>query len=241
MNRQTRCVIWMAALLGLGASAAWAGIDKGAVDNIDVVVDPKHLDQFGPAVDVSALTQRLAKNLADADFPVRKAGARDFTHTLTAHFSRVSHQSTPAGFSFSVGNSDPRAPEFQKADVLTVECVLQDSKTAKAETETMRFGAETLAAMRGNALANALAEHASSTCYSLLENLDLEQASTPADAPGKRPRWMPNIRIEVKNVAPTAGGPPESIQPASAEEPKKELIIHNQGTPVIFKLGHERR
>jgi len=26
-----------------------------------------------------------------------------------------------------------------------------------------------------------------------------------------------------------------------ADEPKKEIIIHNQGTPMIFQFGHERR
>jgi hypothetical protein len=45
--------------------------------------------------------------------------------------------------------------------------------------------------------------------------------------------------VEVKQVPATVNnGAPSTL---SNEEPKKAIIIHNQGTPVLLEMGHQRR
>jgi hypothetical protein len=39
----------------------------------------------------------------------------------------------------------------------------------------------------------------------------------------------------------TGSGSSAVPSPVLKEEPRKELIIHNQGTPVIIQMGHERK
>lgn len=225
-----------------------AGIDKASVRNIEVILDEDNLDQFGVTLEPSSIAAQIAKNLADADFPVNKPSEKAFTHTLKAHLSRIEHQATPTGFSFSMGNSDPRAQDFQKADVITVECVLT-SKQNPRETakQTMEFNANSLKTLKDkNRIAKTLSDHVSAACYDLLDDLALEESAVPATEGGtaiKRPRWMPDIRIEVKNEpAPeknSTGGITDKAE--SAEEPRKEMTIHNKGTPVILKFGYDRK
>lgn len=96
----------------------------------------------------------------------------------------------------------------------------------------------------GAQISKILVEQISTACYELLEDLHLDESAT--DTGGsvvKRPGWMPQIRVEVQNDDPAPNpnktGKAEA-KPTQDEEPKKKLIIHNQGSPVILKLGHER-
>ncbi len=75
-----------------------------------------------------------------------------------------------------------------------------------------------------------------------------------------KPGWMPEIRIEIVNEA---DSDPLNIETTLSDEnstsqvkndskkksnlkiikdaPRKRIIIHNQGSPVIFQFGHERK
>jgi hypothetical protein len=232
----------------LAGDSTW--IDKASVRNIEFTLDDDGLDQFDIALNKTALAAQIAKNLADANFPINKASEKAFSHTLDAKVSRIEHQDTPSGFSFSIGDSDPRGEDFQKADVITVECTLTANKNArKTVKEIMEFSANRLKTLKDkNKITDALTDYISAACYDLLEDLALDESSeTQADGgvTVKRPRWMPNIRIEVQNeTAPAASNAGTKMEnpgnPVIPEEPRKKMIIHNQGTPVIIKFGHDR-
>jgi hypothetical protein len=245
--RKTLGILALAFLAGSDGIAA--GIDKASVRNIEVTLDERHLDQFGVSLPAAELAGQVGKNLAAAYFPVHKAREKSFSHTLKAALQPIRHQDTPVGFSFSAGNSDPRAQDFQKADVLTIECGLSEKRNlANTVRRSMEFGANALKAWvdkRNKAqIISILVEQISTVCYELLEDLHLdESAAETGGSIVKRPGWMPQIRIEVQNdEQPPAGNKPgrTEAKPAQNEEPKKKLIIHNQGSPVILKLGHER-
>jgi hypothetical protein len=246
--RKTLGILALAFLAGKSGSAA-AGVVKASVRSIEVTVDERHLDQFDVSLSASELAEQVGKNLAAAYFPVHKAGETPFSHTLKASLQPIRHQSTPVGFSFSAGNSDPRAQDFQKADVLTIECGLSEKRNpANTVKQSMEFSANALKGWidkRNKAQISAiLVEQISTVCYELLEDLNLdESAAETGGSIVKRPGWMPQLRIEVQNDAPApTGNKPgrAETKPAQNEEPKKKLIIHNQGSPVILKLGHER-
>jgi hypothetical protein len=226
-----------------------AGIDRASVRNIQVTVDERNLDQFGAGLSAADLAERVAKNLADAYFPVHKAGETAFSHTLKATLQPIRRQDTPVGFSFSTGNSDPRAQDFQKSDVLTIDCGLHDNRNPDdASIRSMEFGANSLKVwidkQNKAQISKFLVEQISTACYDLLEDLELDEPSADAGgSSGKRPGWIPQIRVEIQNEEPTPAGDkpePAKAKPAQNEEPKKKMIIHNQGSPVILKLGHER-
>jgi hypothetical protein len=258
MKNRTSFRLWttlgvlIPALLTGRTGIAAAGIDKASVRNIEVTVDERNLDQFGADLSAADLAERVGKNLADAYFPVHKPGEKSFSHTLKASLHPIKHQSTPIGFSFSSGNSDPRAQDFQKSDVLTIECGLSDNRNPdNAASRSMEFGANSLKGWidkkNRQQIGKTLVEQISTACYDLLEDLELDESSTDAGgSSGKRPGWIPQIRVEIQNEEPapaenhaskTAPKPTKSVQ---HEEPKKKMIIHNQGSPVILKLGHER-
>lgn len=246
---------------GLTGSTAFAEeelsghIDKAAVRNIEVTLAEDHLDQFGSSLPRASMVAQIAKNLAEWNYPVQLSGKEGFSHTLEAQLGRITHQSTPSGFSFNMGNSDPRAQEFQKADVLTVRCSLKSNRNPREQVmSATEFSANPIKRLAGKPkareqLVQSLIDHISSACYNLLDDLELDQ-STSLDAPDaaaggsvKKPRWMPAVRIEVQNEpAPASNKTGENAKgnPKTTEEPRKKMIIQNQGTPVILKFGYER-
>jgi hypothetical protein len=229
-------------------------IDKTSVHNIELLIAEDNLDQFGFSLPKSSMTDQIVKNLAEWNYPVQLPGKKIFSHTMEARLGRITRQSTPAGFSFNIGNSDPRAQEFQKADVLTIGCDLKSNKNPSEKVKsTTEFSANSInrLAAKPNAreqLVKALIEHISSACYNLLDELELDQpaSSEPSSSVGgsiKKPRWMPAIRIEVQNEpapAQNKTGRNAADEPETKEEPRKKMIIQNQGTPVILKFGYER-
>lgn len=203
-----------------------------------------------------SIDEQVIRNLSGWRFPLKKAGETLYSHVLTADIGPVSHQSTPVGFSFSAGNSDPRAPEFQKANVMTVRCTLMEMETAQTvASQSLEFAAtpivESLTRKRDEATALArLADHISTVCFNLLDGLHLQQPGPAGTEAVKQPAWMPEIRIEsvdepviksVESIPIETGQAVETIkQDENASESRKQVIIHNQGSPVILKMGHDR-
>jgi len=230
-------------------------VDKAAVRNIEVILAEDNLDQFGPSLPEASMVAQIVKNLAEWNYPVQRPGKEGFSHTLKAQLGRITHQGTPTGFSFNMGNSDPRAQEFQKADVLTIRCSLTSNKNPHEQVmSATEFSANPIKRLVGKPeareqLVQSLIDHISSACYNLLDDLELDQSSSP-DAPAaaaggsvKKPRWMPAVRIEVQNEPEPASnktGENAKGNPQTTEEPRKKVIIQNQGTPVILKFGYER-
>ncbi len=80
--------------------------------------------------------------------------------------------------------------------------------------------------------------------------------STPSatnETPLSKPRWLPNVSIEVKPISTLTSQPSHQVDTSAdhveqktpviveQDEERKQMIIHNQGSPLILELGHQRR
>lgn len=176
---------------------------------------------------------RITRNLADWGYPLGDTNKPLFSHSLTAEIGLIEHSTTPPGFSFSSGNSDPRAIDFQKSDVLPIGCELKSIAQPEQSTYlTMDFAA-------GSSISeDKLIDHISTVCFNLLSELNWPVKVTNQPFSSMKPAWIPEVRIETIST-PIEAGKTDSSDKTSEE--RKQIIIHNQGSPVIFSFGHERR
>jgi hypothetical protein len=214
-----------------------APLDITQIKTISLTING--LDNINLSSDKQTISQQVIKNLTEQRFPLITTKA---SHVLNVSISAVEHASTPTGFSFSMGNSDPRAGDFQKADVYSVQCQLTDNNNSQHYSElSNNFNANLIKA-------NTLSDNISSVCYSVLDELHFLKAEQ-LDKPAIKSTWLPSVKIEtvpaktivtpVNNTVDTIKQPPKKIV-VEPEAETKQLIIHNQGTPLIFKMGHER-
>lgn len=243
--RAIKCIstLWLLSLtLTVGWTRAETAADTGIINSIEFELAADNTDQFGVSLLASDIATRVRANLAEWEYPLPNSGP--YSHRLQARMGKITHSETPVGLSFSSGNSDPRAMDFQKADVLPVECVFSkiDSDTVIAEAKST-FSAHALNSEHDPAyVADKLVDQISTVCLNLLEDLPRPQSQQPVNSRSFKPKWMPDVRVEVKEVpvVPASDGAATTVKPNNVEL-KKEIIIHNQGTPVIFTFGHERR
>ena len=228
--------------------------DKSSITAIDFKLADENLQQVGTAQAQKQIAERVIKNLAEWHFPVKQSD-NHYSHTLTAKLDPITHQSTPVGFSFSQGNADPRSPEFQKADVLPISCILKKIGTNEAPLEhKMTFSTQSLFS-NGNQVQDIdkLVDQITTTCFNLLDDLKIPVATQSIEAINFKPAWMPNVQVVVKPVPKLSPKPINTEKPDEkntnvtkpVNEPEsetdKELIINNQGSPLILHMGHERR
>jgi hypothetical protein len=214
------------------------------------------LELADKTMDSKIIGQQAIKNLQDWHFPIGLPANQPVTHNLTVNVGSVERGSTPAGFSFSSGNSDPRALDFQKADVLPITCSLNSVQQPDHTAELSMGFSDTIVTQ---ALPNPreVANHVSTVCFNLLREVDwpisLGQKTEKLGNTG----WMPEIRIETQEsmskqplpdkttVAPNTGQSEEQSQKPAVKEITKEgrkiYIIHNQGSPVTFQFGNDRK
>ena len=206
------------------------------------------------------ILQTVKKNLTDWEYGVSEKQDEQATHLMSAEIGEVTYGSTPSGFSYSIGDSDPRALEFQKMDVLPIGCRLQ-SKADPAQNAELSM--DFMADKSDKEFLNdsKLADHISTVCYNLLTQLKwprIPHKSGRAEHTETH-QWMPEIRIEEKAIPenPVTPSPPAPAvpQPANKTEPsrpsnsavrvepesRRRIIIHNQGSPVTLELGYERK
>lgn len=278
--------------------------DPASIRTIGFHVSPDNLSGAG-SERLASMAERVAKNLGTWGYRIEadpEESGTGYSHVMEGKIGEVSHKSTPTGFSFSMGNSDPRALDFQKADVIPVDCVLHAPGRPKEKASLyMDFVAtEKLktAAKSDPALIDAYVEHIATVCFNLLEDLKVPrvQAKSGEASSSSTPSWMPEVRVEIRDkpanplsvpaaapaVAPAvttspaaqdsapaaatppplkAGAPPQPQAPATAAEPptapqappvttetrmnqeegRKQMIIHNQGSPIILEFGYERK
>lgn len=189
------------------------------------------------------INQQVLKNLAEWDYPVGTQAGKTFSHTLTATVSDVVRGNTPTGFSFSAGNADPRALDYQKMDVLPISCALTSiANPAQMSELSMGF---TASAKDRRALDQAkLTDHISTVCFNLLREVKWPLTKAAAQPTKTQASWMPEVQVETKEtLAPTEQADGKIMPESNAveSEPRKEIILHNQGSPVILHFGHERR
>ena len=234
--------------------------DKIETTSIQFTLDDTNISYLTFDVPMQKVTTQVSDNLTQWRYPISTNGYNP-TYKLTAIVGKVSNQTTPTGFSFSSGNSDPRSINFQKADVLPISCQLKKSPSGVIEFENkMTFTAYQITNdISKEKAVEKLIDQISTTCFNLLDEHKVTKVGkqTQRDTTFK-PTWMPDIQIEVKqqNTTPltkglsvenviiptnTAENMQSTTQENGQEEGKKELIIHNQGTPLTIILGNERR
>ncbi len=218
-------------------------IAKAEISAIQFSLVDDNLDQFGFGLSSSLITERVSKNLAEWHYPV-KLNETGYSHILEATLGRIVNEETPTGFSYSSGNSDPRSPQFQKANVLPISCRLKKvgSKDTNAENK-MTFSVYQLSGgFSQTKVADKLVDQISTACLSLLEELKLPTAGNTTDSSTFKPTWMPELRVEVKQVPEPAD--PKNTKPSvteSNDNGRKQIIIYNQGSPLTIDFGHVRR
>lgn len=183
------------------------------------------------------IVARVSKNLAEWGYPIGIKDNRAVSHILTAEIGLIELGETPTGFSFSIGNADPRAIDFQKMDVLPIGCELTSIEHPEQTTYLhMDFAA-------GHAIsADKLVDNISTVCFNLLDELNWADKTQDQPVSSLKPSWVPAVRIETVSNPGEEGEANVPGKPVtSTHEGRKQIVIQNQGSPVIFSFGHERR
>jgi hypothetical protein len=235
-------VFTLAGLPVVAAEQPPANLDKTTMTAIEFVLTEDHLEQFGFVLPLQKIVETVSNNLAEWQYPVKLSGSA-YSHKLEATLGKIANQATPVGFSFSSGNSDPRASGFQKADVLPISCRLSDIASGKVLVKMeSTFSAHQFGHESGlGKITDKLIDQIGTVCLDVLEKVLTSKAENRHKTTLFSPKWMPDVRVEVREV-PAKIDANGLAQPAAVtDEPKKEIIIHNQGTPMTFQFGHERR
>lgn len=218
-------------------------VDKSAITAIEFSLADDNLEQFGFSLSRQQLAERVSKNLAEWQFPVKLADPH-FSHRLDARLDKIVHEETPVGFSFSSGNADPRAADFQKADVLPITCSFtRIGSKNKAIVHKMTFSTGSFFSDASQTkVFEKLVDQISTTCFNLLDDLKLPNADKKTDTRTFKPAWMPAVQVVVKQVpSPVNSEKPDAANSETNSIVDKQLIINNQGSPLTLHLGHERR
>lgn len=163
-----------------------------------------HTQLFGEPLPIETVSQRVSDNLKQWGYVFSNGDDPGVTHSLTAEIGAIRHGSTPVGFSFSAGNSDPRALDFQKNDILPIHCYLAplghpDERAAVTLEVLADDYRKANKAQSSDSKWNALIDDISTACFNLLESLEIKP-SAPAENDLTGPSWIPEIRIEVEEV-----------------------------------------
>lgn len=249
MYKQLNCYLLLLAACGLVACAPTQVKKQRAFDFSTIGRIELQIIADDPSVLPVDLSEKVSKNLADWKYPIGAASGQAISHSLIAQVGAIEHANTPTGFSFSAGNSDPRAMDFQKTDVLPIDCKLT-SIAHPEQTSDLSMGFTASKTDRRAFAVEKLADHISTVCFNLLREVKWPESGEKQESSTINPSWMPEIRIENKTVPAVTPKANEGAVKTNAEEsPKtedeseqrKEIIIHNQGSPVILHFGHERR
>lgn len=232
--------------LAVSAPKIPSEVTEKAVTNIDFQLDEQNLQQFAVVLQAKEIKNAIAANLKEWSYPLNAAEGL-FSHRLVAGVGLMKYGSTPAGFSFSSGNSDPRSPDFQKADVLPITCRLSRTDRPDASFELSgSFSAPKASEKTSANMTHELTDRLSTLCYDLLDKLPRKSLPKESGSPSQtliKPNWIPNIRVEVQEKPVPAVNSTNISEPSVTveEETQKSLIIHNQGNPLIITIGHERK
>lgn len=225
---------WLLSACAPGLEKKLIQLDTASIKRIEFKIGTVKQPSLKSTLAGRDVAARIGNNLAGWGYPVGAKDNQAFSHSLTAEIGLIEHSETPPGFSFSSGNSDPRALDFQKAKVLPIGCELA---SIAQPTQTSYLHMDFVA---GNAASEAqLVDHISTVCFNLLSELNWPDKTQSEPSSSFKPSWIPEVRIE------TVTRPEEAVK---ADEPgvekenegRKQIIIHNQGSPVILKFGHER-
>lgn len=245
--RHIRAGLWVLPWCLLGPAVAGSGvdaIDRASISGILIDVADQNLGQFGFKLSSSLIAERVGKNLAEWQYPV-KSSRGDSSHTLLISLGKAATGDTPVGFSWASGDSDPRGLGFQQARVLPISCHLKKigGDEASIENKATVSAHQLIDESNQTKVTDKVIDHVSTVCFELLDELKLPATGNRMDTHTFKPGWMPDVQVEVKQVPALAK--PEDPSSTRVEEvggeTKKQIIIHNQGSPVILEFGYERK
>jgi hypothetical protein len=153
------------------------------------------------------ISSQVTANLAESGYSFIKQDSNTYSHDLTVQVGSIKHGSTPVGFSFNAGNSDPRALDYQKSDVLPLTCSLMSRLQPEQRADlTMDFIAksylsDTAQSSEDNILVEKLVNDMSTVCFNLLSNLQVKRQPRNHSNETVKSGWMPDI--EIRNVPDT--------------------------------------
>jgi len=231
-------------LAGCAEQAPYQGVrpNPAQVHKIGLKIDPTLAGSRADGAKLKDMAARAARNLGGWGYAVA-AGSGDFSHILEAKIDPVAHKSTPPGFSMSMGNSDPRALEFQKAYVLPVDCVIYPvARPQDRASLYMDFVAKDTSLSDPDSV-KTYVDHISTVCFNLLEDLKIKRtqaapAAAQAETPANADTWFPEVRVEVRNktvtptAAPVAAPSVPSAPPPMAPVPVVPAVPKPAAAPV---------
>ncbi|WP_162472933.1 hypothetical protein [Methylotuvimicrobium alcaliphilum] len=219
-------------------------IDAASVKQIFFEID---IEAAGYQADDTAnheMAETIASHLNEWGYTIGSDADKPAGHRMQATIEAVKHGSTPTGFSFTAGNSDPRAVNFQKAEIVPITCsLISTANSTESADYTMEFIAKPLS---GGEKRSRLIDQVSTVCLNLLKSLKVQPEERADALQATSPSWAPDVLIETVEEPETQTEPgkpvPSETNDVNAEKKSyKQITIHNQGSPVILKLGHERK
>jgi hypothetical protein len=235
MKRQSMKWFWLIFSLYAGFTPA-----QDSETRIDMQLIQQNWDQFAIPFNSAPVLEKVRQNLLEWQFPVQVNAV--YTHRLEIELGKISRQSVPIGFSFSAGNSDPRAGDFQKTLVLPITCrvsTLGNHQQLASQEQT--FAAEPLQQTHDKQqFVQTLSDQISTICFNVLTDLKLTTPKQAMQEMQTKPSWLPNTRIEVQQV-PSLDSHPTSTATGPAQEGTKQIVIQNQGSPLILRFGPDRQ
>ncbi len=202
---------------------------------------------------VKAISQQVTLNLQQWGYIF---DPDDYTHDLKISIGSVGRSSTPSGLTFSAGNSNPRSLDFQKSSTFSLTCSLMPKGQDHRAEMIMDVMADSYTGLFNKSkgktqVIEQLTDDISTVCYNLLSSLNIKTKEIDPVEKNIQPTWIPEIRIEVENeVEMEDNNSDEAViiqddqkttKNNNKKETRKRIIIHNQGNPVIFKFGSDRK
>ena len=256
LSYQSLCfsVVFASFLAACSSTPARKGspFDLSQVDKMQFTFEGN--TQFlGMALPLQEMSREVTTNLSGWGYQFANQNSNQYTHDLSIRIGSIHYGSTPAGFSFSSGNSDPRALDFQKANTIPLTCALMPKAHQQQRAElTMEVMADEykgtdMISVSQQHIISRLSDDISTTCFNLLSSLNIKTKVVESSHQIITPTWMPKIRVEIEDIPEkktvTRVKNNDTMSSTSKNNsiiPKKRIIIHNQGSPVIFKFGPDR-
>ena len=230
-------------IASITAEAANIEMEKAAITGIKIELADDNLAQFGFSLSKQLIAEKVRKNLIEQKFPITLTDSNT-THTLKAKLDKIDYQKPPVGLSFSNGNADPRSADFQKTEVLPINCQLNKIGTNATLTERkMTFSTQSFFTHSNPIqLSEKLADQISTTCFNLLDELKLANPDKKTNITLSKPAWMPSVQVVVKSIPVTINSAPTiNHNNEIIDLGDKEMIINNQGSPLTLHMGVDRR
>ncbi len=205
---------------------------------------------------VEGISKQVSINLQEWGYIFKP---EENTHDLKISIGEVSRSSTPFGLSFNAGNSNPRSLDFQKSSTFPLTCSLMPKGQEHRAELVMDVMAESYTTVfnkskQTDKIVEQLTDDISTVCYNLLSGLNIKTKELASAERKLEPTWIPEVRIEVENEieienkqvkvikeAVNSQNNKQTSKPSVKKEACKRIIIHNKGTPIIFKFGTDRK